>query len=101
MSNLATILTETVEAHPDRVAIKLDDLELPYTVIDQGAARVAGLLAQNGVQAGDRVGLMLPNVPYFPLAFFGILRVGAIVVPMNPLLKDREVAFYLRDSGAK
>ena len=64
MSNLATILTATVDAHADRVAIKLDDLELPYTVIDQGAARVAGLLAQNGVQAGDRVGLMLPNVPY-------------------------------------
>src|SRR3712207_6745897 len=65
------------------------------------AQRVAGLLRAKGVGPGDRVGLQLPNVPYFPFAYYGILRLGAVVVPMNPLLKDREVAFQLGDSGAK
>jgi long-chain acyl-CoA synthetase len=64
-------------------------------------ARAAGLLRANGVEPGDRVGLQLPNVPYFPIVCFGALRLGAVVVPMNPLLKDREVAYYLSDSGAR
>ena len=50
---------------------------------------------------GDRVGLMMPNVPEFAMAYYGILRAGAVVVPMNTLLKEREVAFYLSDSGAR
>src|ERR1700691_1216886 len=50
---------------------------------------------------GDRVGLMLPNVPAFPIAFYGALAAGAVVVPMNPLLKSREVGYYLSDSGAR
>jgi long-chain acyl-CoA synthetase len=62
---------------------------------------VAGLLAEHGVGPGDRVGIMLPNVPFFPVCYYGVLRMGAVVVPMNVLLKRREVAFYLRDSGAK
>ena len=49
---------------------------------------------------GDRVGLVLPNVPSFPVLFFGALAAGAVVVPMNPLLKAREVKYYLEDSGA-
>ena len=44
---------------------------------------------------------MLPNVPYFPVVYYGILRAGGVVVPMNVLLKEREVAFYLEDSGAR
>jgi long-chain acyl-CoA synthetase len=62
---------------------------------------VAALLAEHGVTRGDRVGIMLPNVPYFPVCYYGILRAGAVAVPMNVLLKKREVAFYLRDPGAK
>ena len=50
---------------------------------------------------GDRVGIMLPNVAYFPICYYGALRVGAAVVPMNVLLKEREVRFYLEDPGAK
>ncbi|HEV7846812.1 MAG TPA: AMP-binding protein, partial [Thermoleophilaceae bacterium] len=101
MTNLTGILAETVAEHGDRTAIKLDDLEIPYTGLDEGSARVAGLLKARGVEPGDRVGLMLPNLPYFPFAFFGVLRAGAVVVPMNPLLKEREVAFHMKDSGAK
>jgi long-chain acyl-CoA synthetase len=99
--NLARILTETAGKHGDKVAFKLDDVELSYAALDAASARAAGLLRSRGVEPGDRVGLMMPNVPYFPVLYFGILRAGAVVVPMNVLLKEREVAYYLDDSGAK
>jgi long-chain acyl-CoA synthetase len=99
--NLARILTDTVEQHGDRTAFKLDDVELSYKMLDEGSARVAGLLKSKGLEPGDRVGLMMPNVPYFPAIYYGILRAGGVVVPMNVLLKKREVGFYLSDPGAK
>jgi long-chain acyl-CoA synthetase len=98
--NLATILTDTAEKHGDKTAFKLDDIELSYSMLDEGSARVAGLLKSKGLEPGDRVGLMMPNVPYFPVIYFGILRAGGVVVPMNVLLKKREVAFYLADPEA-
>src|SRR3954453_17789179 len=101
MANLADMLIETAAAHGGRTAIKLDDLEFPYTLLEGATRHAAGLLASKGVGPGDRVGLMLPNVPYFPVLFYGALRLGAEVVPMNPLLKEREVAFHLSDSGAR
>jgi long-chain acyl-CoA synthetase len=101
MANLTQMLQDTVEQHGDRTAIKLDDLEIDYNALDAGTKAVAGFLKSKGVGPGDRVGLMLPNLPYFPFAFYGVLRLGASVVPMNPLLKEREVAFHLGDSGAK
>ncbi len=99
--NLARILTETAEKHGDKPAFKLDDVELSYSLLDEGSARIAALLKSKGLEVGDRVGLMMPNVPYFPVIYFGILRAGGVVVPMNVLLKKREVAFYLEDPGAK
>jgi long-chain acyl-CoA synthetase len=101
MPNLADLLTRSAAEHPDRVAIKLDDSELSYAALDGAAARVAALLRAKGVQPGDRVGIMLPNVAYFPVCYFGALRAGAAIVPMNVLLKEREVAYYLGDSEAK
>jgi long-chain acyl-CoA synthetase len=99
--NLARILTATAERLPEQTAFKLDDVELSYSMLDEGSARVAALLKSKGLGQGDRVGLMLPNVPYFPAIYYGILRAGGVVVPMNVLLKGREVAFYLEDPGAK
>jgi long-chain acyl-CoA synthetase len=99
--NLAGILTETAERHGDRTAFKVDDFELTYSVLNQSAAHIAAFLKAKGIEPGDRVGLMMPNVPYFPAIYYGILRAGAVVVPMNVLLKGREVSFYLRDPGAK
>jgi long-chain acyl-CoA synthetase len=99
--NLATILTETAEQHRDKTAFKLDDTELNYGLLDEGSARIAGLLKSKGLEPGDRVGLMMPNVPYFPVIYYGILRAGGVVVPMNVLLKKREVSFYLSDPEAK
>src|SRR5829696_5263710 len=100
-SNLAGILTETVAEHGDRPALKLDDTVVTYAMLDEGSARVAGLLRSKGVEPGDRVGIMLPNVPYFPVVYYGALRVGATIVPMNVLLKGREVTFYLQDPEVK
>jgi long-chain acyl-CoA synthetase len=99
--NLAQLLTDSSQRDPDRVAIKLDDVELTYAQLDGASAHVVGLLRDHGFQAGDRVGIMLPNVPYFPVCYYGVLRAGGVVVPMNVLLRKREVAFYLEDSGAK
>jgi long-chain acyl-CoA synthetase len=70
-------------------------------VLDDATARVARMLRDKGVGPGDRVGVMLPNVPYFPVCYYGALRAGAVIVPMNVLLKEREVAFYLGDSEAR
>jgi long-chain acyl-CoA synthetase len=99
--NLARILTETVQRHPDRPALKLDDTVLSYAQLEDASARVAGLLKAHGLEPGDRAGIMLPNLPYFGVIYYGILRAGGVVVPMNPLLKGREVNFYLSDPGAK
>ena len=99
--NLAEILSETAAQHGDRTAFKLDDSELTYHMLDCAASRISNLLEDRGLEPGDRVGLMLPNVPYFPSIYYGILRAGGVVVPMNVLLKAREVSFYLGDSGAK
>jgi long-chain acyl-CoA synthetase len=99
--NLATILTETAAKHGDHVAVKLDQLELSYSMLDGASAHVAGMLREKGVRPGDRVGIMLPNVPHFPVVYYGVLRAGAVVVPMNVLLKAREVEFYLSDPEAK
>jgi long-chain acyl-CoA synthetase len=99
--NLAQLLTDAAQRDPDHVAIKLDDAVLTYAQLDGASAHIVGLLREHGFALGDRVGIMLPNVPYFPVCYYGVLRAGGVVVPMNVLLKRREVAFYLGDSGAR
>jgi len=99
--NLASLLTESADRSPDAPAIRLGEGELSYAELDDRSARLATLLREKGVGQGDRIGVMLPNVPEFPVAYYGVLRAGGIVVPMNVLLKEREIAFYLEDSGAK
>ncbi len=99
--NLAENLARSAAAHSERTALKLDDIEVSYAALAAGASRVAGWLRTLGVRPGDRVALNMPNLPQFPVIYFGILWVGGVVVPVNPLFKDREVAFGLTDSGAK
>jgi long-chain acyl-CoA synthetase len=100
VTNLAHNLTTTASRHGDRPAVRLDDFVLSYDELLDGARRVTSLLRSRGIGPGDRVGLVLPNVPPFPVLFYGALGAGAVVVPMNPLLKAREVQYYLEDSGA-
>jgi len=100
-TNLARLLSDATATHGDRPALKFDHEVIAYETLGERAARVAGLLAERGVGPGDPVGIMLPNVPYFAPVYYGILRAGGVVVPMNVLLKQREVRFYLADSQAK
>ena len=100
-TNLAAIMTSSAQEGGDRPALKLDDTVVSYAALDEASARVAGMLKAKGVEPGDRVGIMLPNVPYFPIAYYGVLRMGGVVVPMNVLLKARETGFYLTDPEAK
>jgi long-chain acyl-CoA synthetase len=101
MANLAQNLIDTAARNGDRPALRMDEVELTYAEFRDAALRVAGFLREQGVQPGDRVGMVLPNVVSFPVLFYGAQAAGAAVVPMNPLLKAREVEYYLRDSGAR
>jgi long-chain acyl-CoA synthetase len=99
--NLSDLMTTSAARHGDRTAIRQDDIALTYTALERASALVAGLLRERGVRPGDRVGVMLPNVAYFPVCYYGALRAGAAIVPMNMLLKEREVAHYMADSDAR
>jgi long-chain acyl-CoA synthetase len=101
VTSLAHNLTATAEKHGARPAVRLDDFLLTYDQLLDAARRVTTLLRARGVGPGDRIGVVLPNVPTFPVLFYGALGAGAVVVPMNPLLKAREVEYYLEDSGAR
>ncbi|XVH33305.1 long-chain-fatty-acid--CoA ligase (plasmid) [Haloferacaceae archaeon DSL9] len=101
MTNLVTDVAETVETHPDSPAIAYDGTESSYDQFWERAGRFARGLTDCGIGAGDRVGIYLPNLPQFVTAFYGTLRAGAIVVPMNPQYKAREISHLLGDSGAK
>jgi long-chain acyl-CoA synthetase len=100
VTNLAKNLTDTTRVHAGRVAVRVDNAAMTYRALDEASARVAGLLHERGLRPGDRVGMMMPNVAEVPVVYYGVLRAGGVVVPMNPLLKGREVAYYLGDSGA-
>ncbi len=100
-SNIAAWVTDRATSDPDLPAIKQGDTVLSYGALDGAAARMATMLAGRGVSAGDRVAMLMPNVAYFPVVYYAILRLGAIVVPMNPLLKSGEIAYAWDDSGAR
>jgi long-chain acyl-CoA synthetase len=100
-TNLASIVSESAARDAAAAAVVLGPTSLTYGELDDRVARLATLLRERGIAPGDRVGVMLPNVLEFPIAYYGILRAGGVVVPMNVLLKRREIAYYLEDSGAK
>src|SRR5688500_4250424 len=87
MVNLASILEDSTAKHPDHTAIVFGDLRLSYAQVNGAANQVANLLVSRGIQPGDRVALSSPNLPYFTIIYFGILKAGATVVPLNVLLK--------------
>ncbi|MBJ7902248.1 long-chain fatty acid--CoA ligase [Streptomyces sp. DSM 110735] len=99
--NLAAQVTVSAQVHPDRTALRIGDRTVSYRSLDDLSARAADFLRESGLRPGDRVGIMLPNTPEFAICYFGALRAGGVVVPMNPLLKSREVAYYLGDSGTR
>ncbi|MFC9833673.1 long-chain fatty acid--CoA ligase [Rhodococcus sp. NPDC127530] len=98
--NLASLLERSSARHPGRTAVVLGDQRTSFADLDQAANRVANLLVGKGVEPGDKVALMCPNVPWFSVVYWGILKAGATVVPLNVLLKAPEVAYHLTDSDA-
>jgi long-chain acyl-CoA synthetase len=90
-TNLATIVTESAARDAAAPAIRLGEQTLTYGDLDDRSARLATLLLERGLEHGDRIGVMLPNVPEFPILYYGVLRAGGIAVPMNVLLKRREI----------
>jgi long-chain acyl-CoA synthetase len=101
MLNVAVILRESAAARPDAPALLHEGGRITYAELDRRSDAVAAALTARGVGAGEPVALHLPNLPEFPIAYFGILKAGGVVVPMNILLRAHEVAYQLADSGAR
>lgn len=97
---LPAFFDRTAERYPDRVATVFHDSRTRYGALKRQIDSFAAGLQTAGIGPGDRVAVMLPNVPQFVVAFFGVLRAGAIVVPTNPLYTTHELEHQLRDSGA-
>ena len=98
--NLSQLLTDTASQYPDRIAIVFGESRITYAELDAASNQVANLLVSRSIQPGDKVALSCPNLPYFTIVYYGILKAGATVVPLNVLLKGREVAYHLADSEA-
>ena len=99
--NLAVVLRESARSHPGKPAIVSDEGTLTYAELDQASDVVAANLVAQGIDPGDAVGLQLPNVSEFAVALYGIIKTGAVAVPMNVLNKGPEVGFFLTDSRAQ
>ncbi len=99
--NLAERLRAAAERLGGRTVLTLDREGLSYRALEQTSARLGALLRRRGVRPGDRVAVMLPNVPEFAVVYYGVLRAGAVVVPLDPLLKRREIAAYVEDCAAR
>jgi len=98
--NLGTILLASAKSRPDHPAIRLGDRVVSYAELDRAARGVASSLAERGVEPGAQVAIMVPNVPEFTIAYYGILYAGCTVVPLNVLLTAPEVTYHLEDSQA-
>src|SRR4051794_11923828 len=99
--NLATILRESALASPAKPAALYDGGRLTYAELDALSDRFAAGLRAAGVNPGERIGLQLPNIPQFLIAYFGTLKAGCVSVPLNVLLKAREIAYCLGDAQAR
>ena len=97
---LAAILAESANRYPDRDAVVIGPQRISYRALWDQSRRYATVLADAGVGPGDRVALLMPNVPDFPRAYYAILSLGAVVVPVHALLVAREIGFVLTDSRA-
>jgi long-chain acyl-CoA synthetase len=100
MPNLGFCLTESAEMYPGAAALRCEGLTTTYSRLADSVCRFAEFLVHQGIRPGDRVGVMLHNLPEFVVVFYGVLHEGAVVVPVNPLQSVREVAFFLSNTGA-
>lgn len=99
--NLAVVLRESRNAHPDKPLCHIADQTFSYAQVDEISGRIAASLRNLGVRRGYKVAVQLPNLPHFLFAYFGILKAGAVMVPLNPALRAREISYRLQDSGSR
>lgn len=99
--HVAELLSATVARQPDAVALRIGEARMTYRELDQVTAATAGWLRHRGVGPGDRVAVLLPNVPAFVAVYEALMRLGAVMVPLNPLFTARELEYFLEDSGAR
>lgn len=99
--NLASIVTHHARLTPNREAVIWANVRMTYGELDRRSDQVANALVEMGIGHGDKVALTCPNLPEFPIVYYGIMKAGAVVVPLNVLFKSREVAYHLADSDAK
>ncbi|MDL0421205.1 long-chain-fatty-acid--CoA ligase [Caldibacillus thermoamylovorans] len=100
-TSLQQLLKNTAEKYPNKIAIHFNGKELSYQELYDSALKFAGYLQKIGIQKGDRVAIMLPNTPQSVISFYGVMMAGGIVVQTNPMYTERELAFQMKDSGAK
>lgn len=100
MFNLVSVLEDSVRERPDKEAIIFDPIRLTYSQLNALASQFANALTNMGIKKGDKVALTCPNLPYFPIVWFGILKAGAVMVPLSVLLRPREIAYHLKDSDS-
>jgi long-chain acyl-CoA synthetase len=101
MLNLASFLSNHAAFEGDKVAMRMGEKSYSYQELDVASSQIANYLTSLGIGQGDKVALSCPNAPYFPMVYYGILKLGAVVVPLNVLLKAKEIAYFLKDSDAK
>jgi long-chain acyl-CoA synthetase len=99
--NLGTILRESATARPDHIAIRMGERTLDYAEVDRKARGLATALRERGIEPGEKVAIMIPNVPEFTVSYFGILYAGCTAVPINVLLSAPEVTYHLQDSDSR
>ncbi len=92
---------ETAKKYPTKVAIHFNGKEMTFNEMYESALKFANYLKGIGIKKGDRVGIMLPNTPQSFICFFGVMFAGGVVVQTNPMYTEREVAYQMKDSGAK
>src|SRR5688572_5553871 len=101
MSNLADLIRESARRTPEKAALLFQGQPLKYSELDREVDRAAAGLAALGIKPGDRVGVLVHNVPHFVFAFYGILRAGAVMVPLNTMFTGEEIAKILSDADAR
>lgn len=101
MLNLVSTFEHSAQEFPNKKAIIFQDKSFSFSQVSAMVNKVANALKEKGIQKGDKVALSCLNLPYFPMVYYGILKIGAVVVPLNVLLKGREIAYHLKDSQAK
>ena len=101
MLNLCSYLDTTARDTPNKNAIIFGDQAVTFLELREKVDRMAAGLVKLGIKPGERIALMCPNVPWFPIAYYAILKSGAVVVPLNIMLKSAEIKYHLQDSGAR